>query len=142
MSEHAVPPQPPVETAAFDATEPKARFIAIFGITTIIALIAMILGVQAYVDHLEQQQIFVKQLQPVAPDLLALHAREDQDLDTYQYIDRAKGEVRIPIGRAMDLLASEYARHELFYPDKPVPVAVADAQANGTAAPARKGAAK
>jgi hypothetical protein len=116
------------QTAAFDTTEPRARFIAIFGIATIVVLIALILGVQAYVDHLEQQEIFVKQLEPVAPDLLALHAREDLDLNTYQYIDRAKGEVRLPIDRAMDLLANEYAEHKVFYPQKPVSVTVANAQ--------------
>jgi hypothetical protein len=114
--------------AAFDTTEPKARVIAIFGISTIVILIVLILGVQAYVDRLEQQEIFVKQLEPVAPDLLALHAREDLDLNSYQYIDRAKGEVRLPIDRAMNLLANEYAEHKVFYPQKPVPVAAANAQ--------------
>jgi hypothetical protein len=122
-----------VNAPAFDTTEPKARAIAIFGIGTIVALVAIILGVQAYVDRIEQQEIFVKQLQPVAEDLKALHAREDLDLNTYQYLDRTKGTVRLPIQRAMDLLAAEYAGQKVFYPDKPVSVKTADAASQGAA---------
>ena len=38
-------------------------------------------------------------------DLLALHAAEDAVLDSYGWVDRKAGIVRIPIGRAMELLA-------------------------------------
>jgi hypothetical protein len=39
--------------------------------------------------------------------LKALGAREDADLNSYRYIDRAKGTVRLPIDRAMDVLVEE-----------------------------------
>jgi hypothetical protein len=39
-------------------------------------------------------------------DLSAMRAREDSILYTYGWVDRQKGIVRIPIGRAMDLLAA------------------------------------
>ncbi len=38
-------------------------------------------------------------------DLADLHAREDLLLDNYSWVDRAQGKVRIPISRAMELLA-------------------------------------
>lgn len=38
-------------------------------------------------------------------DLLALRAREDAELGSYAWIDRDKGLVRIPIERAMELVA-------------------------------------
>ena len=43
----------------------------------------------------------------VAPpvDLAALRAREDAELNGYGWVDRGAGVVRIPIGRAMDLVA-------------------------------------
>ena len=34
------------------------------------------MGVQGYYDRVREQQIFVKQLEPVSEDLRALHARE------------------------------------------------------------------
>jgi len=102
MSEHA--------STGFDLAEPRTRFIALFGIGTLIALVAIILGLQAYVDSVKQQEIFVKVLQPVSQDLQALHAREDTELNGYQYIDRDKGIVRLPIRRAMELLERERAK--------------------------------
>lgn len=38
-------------------------------------------------------------------DLMSLHEREDLLLDYYSWVDRSKGTVRIPIERAMEILA-------------------------------------
>jgi hypothetical protein len=40
-------------------------------------------------------------------DLAALRAREQRQLDGYGWVDRKAGRVRIPIARAMELLAEE-----------------------------------
>jgi hypothetical protein len=40
-------------------------------------------------------------------DIADLHAREDLLLDNYTWIDQAKGTVRIPIDRAMELIAQQ-----------------------------------
>ena len=40
-------------------------------------------------------------------DIADLHAREDILLDNYTWIDRSKGTVRIPIGRAMEIVAQK-----------------------------------
>ncbi len=48
------------------------------------------------------------QTDPVA-DLQALRAEERRLLDGYGWVDRAQGTVRIPIARAMELLASRQA---------------------------------
>ncbi len=41
------------------------------------------------------------------PDLAALRLKEDETLNGYAWIDRKKGTIRLPIDRAMDLLAQE-----------------------------------
>jgi hypothetical protein len=120
MSDQAAPPP---AGAGFDLSEPRTRFIAVFGLGTLLALVAIILGLQAYVDHVKQQAIFERVLEPVSEDLRALHAREDVQLNSYGYIDRAKGTVRLPVARAMELLSQEYAQRRLPYSTKPVPVA-------------------
>ena len=94
--------------ANYDASEPRTRLIALFGLLTVVALAAIILGLEAYVDRAREQQIFVKQLEPVSEELKALRAREDADLNSYRYLDREKGQVRIPIRRAMELLVAEH----------------------------------
>ncbi len=118
MSDHAVPPA----GAGFDLSEPRTRFIALFGLGTLLALVAIIIGLQAYVDHVKEEEIFQRVLQPVAEDLRALRAREDTELNSYGYVDRSKGTVRLPIARAMELLSQEYAAGRLSYPTRPVPV--------------------
>lgn len=49
-------------------------------------------------------------------------AREDEQLYHYGYIDKGKGVVRIPIERAMQLLAAEAAQGKVSYNTKTYPV--------------------
>ncbi len=98
--------------AGYETSEPRAGAIALVGAAIVVLLIVVILGTEAYYDHVREQQIFVKQLQPVSEDMQALRAREDTELNSYHYLDRAKGTVRLPISRAMDLLVEEaHAKH-------------------------------
>ena len=96
-----------MSSEGFERTEPRAGMIALVGGAVMVMLVLVIGGVQAYYDHVRDQQIFVKQLEPVSEDLKALRAREAAQLHSYQYVDRAKGAVRIPIERAMELLVKE-----------------------------------
>jgi hypothetical protein len=96
-----------MSSEGFEQSEPRTGFIALLGSAIMIVLVLVIAGVQAYYDHVREQQIFVKQLEPVAEDLQALRAREASELHQYRYIDRAKGAVRLPIERAMELLVKE-----------------------------------
>jgi hypothetical protein len=64
-------------------------------------------------------------------DVVDLHAREDLLLDHYTWVDRQKGEVRIPIERAMELTAQRGLPvapatqvGPLMMGDKPIRVAV------------------
>ncbi len=95
----------------FDRQEPKFRFIAMVAGLMVVLLIAVVLGVQAYFDSAKEQQVFVKVMAPESEDLKALRAREDSELYSYRFVDRAKGVVRLPIDRAMKLLVEE-AGHE------------------------------
>ncbi len=45
-----------------------------------------------------------------APDLAAERAREQAQLDGYAWVDRDAGIARIPVGRAMDILARSSGR--------------------------------
>lgn len=132
----------------FDRGDPRALLIAGLGISGLILLVLIILGVQAYFDHVTEVATYEKVLSPVADDLKNLRSQETEELNTYKYIDRNKGVVQIPISRAMDLLAKEAAENKLTYFQKPTPVKSATAPgpatppANGAAAPANGAAAQ
>jgi len=106
----------------FDRTEPNVRAIALFGAVTIVLLVAVILGLQFYYDRTLEHQVFVQVLAPESEMLVNLRNREDEELHAYRYLDREKGTVRLPIDRAMDLVAAEYAEGKLRYPTQSVPV--------------------
>ena len=111
-------------SGGFDRSEPNVRAIALFGAATLVLLVILILGLQFYFDRTLEQEVYTQVLAPVSQSLTALHAREDEELHTYRFIDRDKGTVRIPIERAMQLLAREYEQGKLTYPTQPVPVPV------------------
>jgi hypothetical protein len=106
----------------FDRSEPNVRIIAIFGAGTLVLLVVAVLALQYYYDRVLEEQVFVKVQEPVAQTLVDLRAREDEELHAYRYLDREKGTVRLPIERAMELLASEAAQGKLRYPQRPAPV--------------------
>jgi hypothetical protein len=112
----------PKVNTGFDAEEPGSRFVGVFMAVTVLGLVLMLLGLQAYFDRVKEQQIFVKQLAPIAEDLRNLRAREQAELHSYRYIDRGRGTVHLPIERAMELFAAEAAAGKLAYPTKPAPV--------------------
>jgi hypothetical protein len=108
----------------FDRSEPNVRFVAIFGAGTLVLLVVAVLALQFYYDRVLEEQVFVKVQEPVAQSLVDLRAREDEALHSYRYLDREKGTVRLPIERAMELLAEEAAQGKLRYPQRPVPVEI------------------
>jgi hypothetical protein len=108
----------------FDRSEPNVRFIAIFGAGTLVLLVVAVLALQFYYDRVLEEQVFVKVQEPVAQNLVDLRAREDEALHSYRYLDREKGSIRLPIERAMELLASEAALGKLKYPQRPSTVEI------------------
>jgi hypothetical protein len=113
----------PVDQSGFDRNEVNAKLIAGLGLAIIVGLVALIVAIQHYYDENYEQQIYQKVLEPVAADLKDLRAREDQQLYSYEYIDREKGTVRLTIERAMELLVAESANGRLPYPTAPYPAA-------------------
>ena len=108
-------------SAGHELSDLKPRTIAIFGLT-LIGVIAMCLVVAAWMfgffaarqakeDLVPSPLARVEApagpvLQVKAPsDLARLRTEEDSILSTYGWVDRATGVVRIPIDRAMQLLA-------------------------------------
>jgi len=108
----------------FDRSEPNVRLIAIFGAGTLVLLVVAVLALQYYYDRVLEEQVFVKIQEPVSQTLVDVRAREDEALHSYRYLDREKGTIRLPIERAMELLASESAQGKLKYPQRSVPVEI------------------
>ncbi|MGH7969328.1 MAG: hypothetical protein ACREIC_11435 [Limisphaerales bacterium] len=63
---------------------------------------------RAYAEHVPPSAPQFPRLQVSPPlDLLAFRAREEAELNTYGWVNRTSGVVRIPIERAMELVLQE-----------------------------------
>jgi hypothetical protein len=100
----------------FDTAEVNARGVAVFIVVMVVMLVVVIVGVQFYFNSIHEREYFEKVMAPVSDDLRELRAREDGQLGSYGYVNKDAGVVRLPVRRAMELLAKEAADGKLPYP--------------------------
>jgi hypothetical protein len=126
---------------SYDHQEPKGSLLFIlFGVSVALVLFIAI-GVQFYYDRFREQQVFDSVLAPPNNQLTDLRAKEDQELHSYGYADKAVGKVRMPIERAMELVAQEARENRVKWPTKDYAVKTAEELAAGAPAVSPAGAA-
>jgi hypothetical protein len=105
MSEHTKPLTDPGQ--GFDPGEVDAPSVALYGGVIIVIIIAVFIGVTLFWDKFLNGRY--KEVVEGAPNhqFEELHAREEAALGGYKYVDKTKGQVRIPLDRAMQLLLTE-----------------------------------
>ncbi len=102
----------------YDHQEPSAGAIAAFAIGSMVLLVLTIGAIQQYFDHIWNEAVYEKILAPPSEQLREVRGRDDWNLTHYMYMDKAAGQVRIPVDRAMDLILQDAAAGKTFYPAK------------------------
>jgi hypothetical protein len=119
MSEEQEQPVFPADPRdGFDRDEPSARAIFIFAISSLVLLVLTILAIQQYFDHIWTEAVYEKILAPPSEQLREVRGRDDWNLSHYMYMDKASGQVRIPVEKAMELVLQDAAAGKTFYPAK------------------------
>jgi hypothetical protein len=122
MTETARTPDIAEAPVDFDRREPRSGLIATVSAVTLAVLVAFIAGIwilyNDWYDRIEQQQY----LGVASQELDQLRQREDAELYRYGWLDKEKGLVRVPVDRAMELLASDAAAGRESYNTKTYPV--------------------
>lgn len=113
---HEVIPADPHE--GFDRAEPSVGAIFGFAAGSMILLVMTILAIQQYFDHIWNEAVYQKVLAPPSEQLREVRGRDDWNLTHYLYMDKASGQVRIPVDQAMDLILKDAAAGKTFYPAK------------------------
>lgn len=120
LPDPARPPRPePKPATAYETRDASPRTVALTG-GVIAAGVAGCLAVSAWYVHRHsipegadaRQSSFthsVSQQRSIVLDQQALARDAEEHLQTYAWVDQAKGTVRIPISRAMDALVAEAA---------------------------------
>lgn len=126
----------------YDHHEARPGVVAIWAgatVLTIVALVAAMYWLTYFVEDREYETNVAKTYWDISKDV---RARESEQLNKYGFIDKEKGVVRIPIDKAMAVLADEYKQGKVAYNTKTYAVKVelpggsaAVAAAPGAAAP-------
>ncbi len=75
---------------------------------SVIVLVGFILLCLYWFRGAKDNEIVTKQGQYVPTELQAYHTQEDEILNSFKVLDKDKGRVRIPVARAMELIAQEH----------------------------------
>jgi hypothetical protein len=126
----------------YDPSEINAVGVTVFTMVMIGVLLAVFFGVTLYFEKFSTELIHERVEDSPAADLAAIRAREANDLNTYQMLDKSKGVVRIPIEQAMKALLVEapagkaYSTKDQTIKAEPAPGAPATPGAAAPTAPA------
>jgi hypothetical protein len=116
MSDELKPITPEQIAAGFDTDEPNTRGLFLFLAVMIGMFIAVVVGVTSYYNYTYEQTEAAQLLDKPSEELAAIRANDAWTLAHYGFADKAKGQVRIPVMRAMELIEKEAAAGKLRYP--------------------------
>lgn len=95
--------------AGYEKRDANIRTILIVSVVSVIGIAAMVAALYDFFVVTREAVVYEQTLKPESRDLMELRASEDSILSTYELLDSARGVYRIPIERAMELLAAEAA---------------------------------
>jgi hypothetical protein len=87
--------------------DPNVAASAVVGIISAILLFVIIVVLQAFFYRAEQQEMERKVYTKPYEALQRLDAQQLEQINSYGWVNEAEGTVRIPIERAMELVAAE-----------------------------------
>ena len=118
----------------FDPSEPDSKSIAGFVIGSVVLLVAVIFSLQYYFDKIWGSMVYDRVMAVPSSELANQRRLEDWRMTHYEYTDKSKTAIRMPMERAKQLLMEEMKTGKTFYPGKgtepkpEVPPAPADAK--------------
>lgn len=86
--------------------DPDAALTAVVGIVGAVLLVVVVLVLQAYFYETESREAERKTVAPAFEELVAQRAEQQEQLNSYRWIDEKAGIVGLPIERAMELVVA------------------------------------
>ena len=94
---HPLPPDHPEQT----------KVIFLWGVVTVVILVVLVVWARSYFFLVRNEFVQRNYLSAPNPKIDEQHAREQQVLSSYGWVDRQKGIVHIPIDQAMDIMVRD-----------------------------------
>lgn len=87
--------------------DPVASLTIIYGIATALLLAVIVIALNAFFNRMESDEIRRKVVNQSPEELGRLVAEQQEQLNSYRWVDPAKQVAAIPIDRAMEIVTRE-----------------------------------
>ena len=91
----------------YDKSDVNVKKAVIVGISIVAFIVVSLIVINEYFLSYKEKLVFDLVLSPESATLRDIRAKEDEVLNSYKLLDSAKATYRIPIDRAMEILAEE-----------------------------------
>jgi hypothetical protein len=95
--------------SGYEKRDTSIRSIVVAALVTVVALVIAIIILYDYFIATKEAVIYDQSLRPESEELIKVRQAEDSVLNSYELIDPEQRTYRVPIARAMELLAAESA---------------------------------
>jgi hypothetical protein len=102
----------------FDHSEPDSRSIFVYIGVSVVLLVAVIFALQSYFDQVWKQRVYDNVLSVPSSGIANQRNLEAWRMTHYEYTDKSKTTVRIPLDRAKAMFMEEMKAGKQFYPAK------------------------
>lgn len=110
MRDQNVQNQTDPDGVGYEKRDVNLARVLVYGVLGIIALVVLVIFIFDYFTAAREEAVYEAVLKPESVALRELRAREEEELNSYAVLDEAAGVYRIPIERAMELIADEAYR--------------------------------
>ena len=100
----------PTGPSGYEKQDVSVSKVVLWGVMSILVVIVVIIWGLDYFTAVKEEIVQEQVLSPQSVALRELRAREAEELGSYKLLDSAAGVYRIPIDRAMELMADEAYR--------------------------------
>ena len=90
-----------------EGADPSGAWTAVVGVIGAVIIFAIIVGLQAFFNRAHEDELARKVYSAVYDDLVRMQATQEENLNSYRWLDRDAGTVAVPIDRAKELIIQE-----------------------------------
>jgi hypothetical protein len=107
MSDANVPSPLRPGSGGYEKRDVNVLKVILYGVSAIVVVVALVIFMLDYFTATREELVYESVLKPESTALRELRAREEEELNSYAVLDAGKGIYRIPVERAMELMAEQ-----------------------------------
>lgn len=98
------------DNSGYEKRDVNVKKLLFWGIAGVVIIVISLVAVTEYFSFIKEDYYYLAVEKPRSRELMELRERENRELNSYELIDKEKGIYRIPIERAMELIAEEESK--------------------------------